>query len=80
MSLATNHIHAPFCSPLAEGCGLSGYLSPTYHRIRLVTECLLSTDTKHLQTSGCSWLQTSNLYRLPFIHTAYQGSQLGAET
>jgi len=80
ISIATNHIHSPFYSPLAEVCGLSGHLSPIYPNIRLVTECLLLTGTKNLQTGGCSWLLTSNLYHLPFAPTVDQGSQLGAET
>lgn len=79
ISLAANHIHAPFCSPLAEVCGLSGLPSSICPNIRLVAERLLSIDTENLETGGCSWLLTSNLYRLPFIPTAYQGAQLGAE-
>jgi hypothetical protein len=62
----------------SEACGLSGQPSPTYPHIRLNTECLLSIDTENLQTGGCSWLLTSNLYRLPLAFTVDQGAQLGA--
>lgn len=71
----------PLAVLLPSSRGLRSFRSPSpiYHDIRLVTECLLSTGTVNLQTGGCSWLLTSNLYRLPFVSTVDQGSQLGAE-
>jgi len=63
----------------SEAHGLSGHPSPIYPHIRLITECLLLTGTKNLQTGGCPWLLTSDLYHLPLAFTFDQGSQLGAE-